>query len=357
MEFFTENLLTGGFLDKLDHTGIARQVDSRTPSVQLLTYIHARSKKETVRLHKLSKQPRVRSHNDELPSLDSHDENQGSSGYLMDDSNLNLSDNGNRDDEDDLSSSMHHEANSDEEQPYERKLRTRGGDWDSAAEHTMPRLPIKFPDGRVVGTAGRIIPQVESGSESEDNIRPFPEEVETHVVEDVSTGARFGRPAVADVVGTSSKQTRIQMAKEQIAGICQDILADPESSVRVCLYCSIVCGSHVEQLGLLRRLHTFSLAQIISPQTQTLILNDPVIRRLAMISQLAIFKDIIPGYRIRALSDTEKVEKVSQMVARTREWEQGLVSVYQTYLRSLESESKGSLCFIFNSTHADRLFP
>ena len=57
-----------------------------------------------------------------------------------------------------------------------------------------------------------------------------------------------------------------------------------------------------------------------------------------------MFKDIIPGYRIRALTDKEKAEKVSQMVQRTREWEQGLVGVYQTYLRSLEAELKGMRC-------------
>jgi nucleolar complex protein 3 len=66
-----------------------------------------------------------------------------------------------------------------------------------------------------------------------------------------------------------------------------------------------------------------------------------------MLSQLAVFKDIIPGYRIRALTEKEKAEKVSQMVARTREWEQGLVVVYQLYLRSLEVELKGIMlpCF------------
>ena len=55
-----------------------------------------------------------------------------------------------------------------------------------------------------------------------------------------------------------------------------------------------------------------------------------------------MFKDILPGYRIRALTDTEKAEKVSQMVARTREWEQGLVGVYQSYLQTLEAEIKGT---------------
>ena len=60
-----------------------------------------------------------------------------------------------------------------------------------------------------------------------------------------------------------------------------------------------------------------------------------------MLSQLAVFKDIIPGYRIRELTDKEKAEKVSQMVARTREWEQGLVGVYQNYLKCLDRELKG----------------
>ncbi|KAI0321635.1 nucleolar complex-associated protein-domain-containing protein, partial [Amylostereum chailletii] len=118
-------------------------------------------------------------------------------------------------------------------------------------------------------------------------------------------------------------KARIQGAKEQIAGICQEIVSDPENS-----------------LGLLRRLHTFSLSEISTPSRPEPVPNDPIIRKLALLSQLAVFKDIIPGYRIRALTDKEKEEKVGQMVARTRDWEQGLVSVYQAYLRSLEHELK-----------------
>jgi len=72
--------------------------------------------------------------------------------------------------------------------------------------------------------------------------------------------------------------------------------------------------------------------------------NDSIIRKLTFLSQLTIFKDVIPGYRIRPFTDKEKAEKVSSMVARTREWEQGLVLVYQSYLRSLEIEIKGKSC-------------
>ena len=101
----------------------------------------------------------------------------------------------------------------------------------------------------------------------------------------------------------------------------------------------------ISQLGLLRRLHTFSLETITSQSHLEPVKNDLAIRKLAILSQLAVFKDIVPGYRIRALTDKEKTEKVSQMVSRTREWEQGLVLVYQSYLRALEAEIKGRYYF------------
>jgi nucleolar complex protein 3 len=54
-----------------------------------------------------------------------------------------------------------------------------------------------------------------------------------------------------------------------------------------------------------------------------------------------VFQDIIPGYRIRPLTDKEKKEKVSQMVQRVRDYEQGLVAVYQSYLQILEQDIRG----------------
>ena len=92
---------------------------------------------------------------------------------------------------------------------------------------------------------------------------------------------------------------------------------------------------------MLKRLHAFSQKDIRSPQNSETTPNDPIIRKLAILSQLAVFKDIIPGYRIRELSEKEVAEKVSQVVAHLREWEQGLVRVYQNYLQCLEGEVKG----------------
>ena len=95
----------------------------------------------------------------------------------------------------------------------------------------LARLPIKLANGRIVKTGRRVVPQTDS--ESEADFRQYREQGQSldHIVEDVSTGARFGRPAVANVVGTHFRRARIQKAKEEIASICQDILADPECSV------------------------------------------------------------------------------------------------------------------------------
>ena len=47
------------------------------------------------------------------------------------------------------------------------------------------------------------------------------------------------------------------------------------------------------------------------------------------------------GYRIRALTDAEKEVKVSQLVGRQREWEDGLVGVYKKFLETCENEITG----------------
>jgi hypothetical protein len=64
------------------------------------------------------------------------------------------------------------------------------------------------------------------------------------------------------------------------------------------------------------------------------------IRGLALLSQLAVYKDLIPGYRIRQLTAAEESEKVRDEVRRLREGEKMLVRSYKGYLKMLENEIK-----------------
>ncbi|KZT26233.1 nucleolar complex-associated protein 3 [Neolentinus lepideus HHB14362 ss-1] len=297
LEFFDEYTDGTKFLGSLDPKALSR------------------SKKVTERLHRVNKPIRV-IRKDDLPDIDSHDEDDDSWSSGTDENQDNIPTV--------QSSSSEESSELDLEELYESRRQYSSRKAEPETKGTIDRLPIKLADGRIQKSEGQIRITFEDEESKEEDFESEPEDVEAPQVEDVSTGARFGRLAVVDVISTKSRKARVEAAKEQIAGICQEIVADPENS-----------------LGLLRRLHTFSLPAITTPIHPEPVQNDPLIRKLAVLSQLAVFKDIIPGYRIRPLTDKEKAEKVSQIVARTREWEQGLVGVYQTYLRSLEAEVKG----------------
>jgi len=69
-------------------------------------------------------------------------------------------------------------------------------------------------------------------------------------------------------------------------------------------------------------------------------------KKLAMVSLLTVFKDIIPGYAIRATSEKEQGVKLSKEVKKLREYEEGLLKYYQRYLQILEETVQGKqLCF------------
>jgi nucleolar complex protein 3 len=168
----------------------------------------------------------------DLPPIKSDGEDDGSWGSEVESHELDGSD-----DNESLSDTNSISENSDDEMPYETSAHTRRHLWNSP-KSGVQRLPIKLPDGRIKGIGTKVITTktVAVSSEDEDSMCGPESEPETSKVEDVSTGARFGRVSVVDVLQTKSRRHRIEMAKVQIAGICQDILADPENSVWCSLY-------------------------------------------------------------------------------------------------------------------------
>lgn len=94
----------------------------------------------------------------------------------------------------------------------------------------IQRLPIKLNDGTIKDMGRNLNAKIEEEENEEAEEAPVP--VPSKRIEDVSTGARFGRAAVVDVISKPSRKARVQESKEQIASICQDIVAEPEMSVR-----------------------------------------------------------------------------------------------------------------------------
>ncbi|KAJ5756591.1 hypothetical protein N7533_006134 [Penicillium manginii] len=64
------------------------------------------------------------------------------------------------------------------------------------------------------------------------------------------------------------------------------------------------------------------------------------VKKLALASQAAIYKDVIPGYRIRPISEEEMGGKVSKEVRKLRDFEQALVNGYRNYVQTLGALTK-----------------
>ncbi|KAL8927522.1 MAG: hypothetical protein Q9208_002327 [Pyrenodesmia sp. 3 TL-2023] len=178
------------------------------------------------------------------------------------------------------------------EQNYEQRPRKQKKD----AEST--RLPIKTAEGRIERLAVPVAEQesedslLDSGNESASDINE-PEPVE--------------RPAAVPV------RQQIIEAKEELARIGTLLSEDPE-----------------EHASGFRK-----LAEIANS-------TNPTVKKLALATQLAVYKDVIPGYRIRPHGEIHKDEKVSKDVRRLRSYEQALVSGFQTYVKELAKSAKAS---------------
>jgi nucleolar complex protein 3 len=171
------------------------------------------------------------------------------------------------------------------EQDYETKPR-KGKKKDK--ENTT--LPIKTSEG--------LVQQVEVSAEAEDaesdlewlGAEGSDDEVQEEVVQ---------KPTVP-------MRQQILEAKEGLARIALMLNEDPE-----------------ENMGAFKALAQFGQSQ------------NTTIKKLALATQLAVYKDVIPGYRIRPLSEEDMEVKVSKEVKKLRAYEQALVAGYQAYIREL----------------------
>ncbi len=103
----------------------------------------------------------------------------------------------------------------------------------------------------------------------------------------------------------------IRQAKEELARIAGLVSENPE-----------------EHIGLLN-----TLAELSESDNVT-------VKKLALGTQLAVYKDIVPGYRIRPLSKDDLQAKVSKDVRKLRNFEQGLLGGYKDYVQVLEQLAK-----------------
>ncbi|KFY38714.1 hypothetical protein V495_06415, partial [Pseudogymnoascus sp. VKM F-4514 (FW-929)] len=169
------------------------------------------------------------------------------------------------------------------EQDYETRPR-KGGKKDK--ENT--RLPIKTADG--------MVQELEVPEEDDESDLAWLSEGESEPEEKPEKEKKPEKPM----------RQQIMEAKEELAKIALLLNEDPEENAAAFK----------------------TLAAIGQSKTTT-------IKKLALATQLAIYKDIIPGYRIRPLNEDDMETKVSKEVRKLRAYEQALVGGYQAYIKEL----------------------
>lgn len=188
---------------------------------------------------------------------------------------------------------FHRAADWDLEQDYETRSRQK-----KAKESN--KLPIKNIDGKVE----RIAPETQDDSEIESDSFLGSED----------ESSNNETPPTDDTEMAPILPLKIQLlqAQEEIARLAGQINEDPE-----------------ENAAAFKK-----LAHVASEKSH------PNIQKLVLVSQAAVYKDAAPGYRIRAYKDEDLGSKISKEVRRTRQYEQSLVTSYQTYIRHLKELCK-----------------
>ena len=176
------------------------------------------------------------------------------------------------------------------EQDYEsRPRKTR------EKEKASNKLPIKTADGRL-----EVLRGLEDDGES---IGSDTEWLEGREDEGDSEPEAPEQPAQEPEVPEGQQ---ILEAQEELAKLANALTEDPE-----------------ENVGAFKALANVADSRI------------PAITMLALMTQMTVYKDVIPGYRIRPVPEDAPKEKLSKEVRQMRQYEQSLVSGYQAYVTEL----------------------
>lgn len=189
-------------------------------------------------------------------------------------------------------------ANYDLEQDYAERLAKR-----KQKEKKQDKLLIKTQDGRIAENPR--VDAEEQQDHDQDDADSFldsgSEDGDSGVVADVHPKPKSQKPSVPP-------KEQIRLAKEELAKVAQSISENPEDNIG--------------QLG--------ALGELARSDNVT-------VKKLALATQLAVYKDIIPGYRIRPLGEKDAQAKVGKEVKKLRNFEQGLLSGYKEYIATLSS--------------------
>ncbi|OPJ84484.1 nucleolar complex 3-like protein [Patagioenas fasciata monilis] len=165
-------------------------------------------------------------------------------------------------------------------------------------------LPIKDKGGIIPQTMEKPVSNVAQD-----------EEEDTEEMEEAEDFSAEPLPVLTPEEMAAQRRQKLQERKMHIAALASAILSEPDNNIKK-----------------LKELRAMLMEQ--DPNVAV------IVRKLVMVSLMEIFKDIVPSYKIRPLTEAEKATKVKKETQKLREFEEGLVSQYKFYLENLEQTIK-----------------
>ncbi|KAJ1951977.1 hypothetical protein IWQ62_006325, partial [Dispira parvispora] len=167
------------------------------------------------------------------------------------------------------------------------------------------RLPIKMADGRLVHVEPDVTDIKDDETDEEDSVTSAKQPLAS-----VPTELSTLPIATKESAPPLTKKQYLVQKKVELAELSQRIIEEPEKEVMV-----------------LKRLLSIATEEV----------DHAVLSKLGLLSLLAVYQDIIPGYMIRSLTSKEKATKVTKEVKQRRQFEEALVRYYQRYLQLLDT--------------------
>lgn len=206
-------------------------------------------------------------------------------------------------------------------QDAEAQPRRQAKNW--TPEEISTKLPIKDLDGKLHRPKTTA---VESEEEAEESSSESEEDDEISDIEVEEISETIKAPALSKSIQESKFEMDLKEQKKiQMAKLCESILENPEEALKKTKDSESGLSKLQELQGLCRD-------------------SDVVISQYAMLSQLTIFHDILPSYRIRVQSlnespqedDEASTHQQKKKVKQLRQYESALLSGYQQYLKFME---------------------
>ncbi|KJE88702.1 hypothetical protein CAOG_00300 [Capsaspora owczarzaki ATCC 30864] len=206
------------------------------------------------------------------------------------------------------------------EEQYEQAVaaRSKGGK-DPASEEGGSRMPLKTKQGLVMVTAPMAPSVAKQNKRADEPAAPAPTKRPVAVEEPVDEVQLSLAKAMPDLENMplaaliAWRQQQLSRAKQQLAEFASQIMENPEVHV-----------------GLFKQIGRFYRES-----------DDIRIQKLAMLTAVRVFKDILPAYRIRDTGDEEDgKQQVSKEIKKIQAFETALLGQYQQFLLFLDKCTK-----------------